>query len=148
MCTSLSTWGHTVNDAGGSLVTTANGQTTLPDVRNTLSQFLSKAVAATQQLNTELGGAGLPKTPHGAAFASSIRVGVSSALLVFVGAQPSVQTLPNDAAEFQVKAQALVAKLDGAGRSVEALVRAGEIAVKDRALAAALARQPACAGIG
>ena len=35
-----------------------------------------------------------------------------SALLVFVGAQPSVQTLPNDAAEFQVKAQALVTKLD------------------------------------
>lgn len=147
MCTSLSTWGHTVNDAGASLVTTANGQTTLPDVRNTLSQFLSKAVAATQQLNTELGGAGLPKTPNGAAFASSIRIGVSSALLVFVGAQPSVQTLPNDAAAFQVQAQALVTKLDTAGRSVEALVRAGEIAIKDRALATALARQPACAGI-
>lgn len=147
VCASLSAWGQTVNTAGASLVTTANGQTTLPDLRNTLSQFLGNAVGATQQLNTELGGAGRPKTPNGAAFASSLRLGVSRSLLVLVGAQPVVQTLPNDASAFQVKAQALVARLDAAGRSVQALVRVAETQIKAPALVAVFARQPGCAGI-
>ncbi len=147
VCARLSAWGQTVNDAGASLVTTANGQTTLPDVRNTLSQFLSQAVAATRQLNTELGGAGIPKTPNGDMFASSIRLGVSRTLLIFVGAQPLVQTLPNDASTFQTKAQALVTRLDAAGRSVEALVRVAETQIKAPALVAVVARQPGCAGI-
>jgi hypothetical protein len=147
VCASFSTWGQTANDAGASLVTNANGQTTLPDVRNTLSQFLSKAVAATEQLNTELGGAGIPKTPKGDAFASFIRLGVSQRLLVFVGAQPLVQTLPNDASAFQIRAQALVTTLDAAGRGIQALVRVAETQIKAPALAAVLAHQPGCAGI-
>jgi hypothetical protein len=147
VCANLSAWGQTANDAGASLVTNANGLTTLPDVRDTLSQFLSKAVAATQQLNTELGGVGIPKTPNGDAFASSIRLGVSTALLVFVGAQPLVQLLPNDASAFQVKAQALVTTLDSAGRSVQGLVRSAETRIKAPALVTVLAHQPGCAGI-
>jgi hypothetical protein len=148
VCTSISAWGQTVNDAGANLVTAANGQTTLPDLRSTLSVFLSKAVAGTQQLNTELGGAGIPRTPNGDVFASSIRLGVSRALLVFVGAQPLVQTLPNDASAFQTKAQALVTTLDAAGRSVEALVKVAETQFKAPALVAVFARQSGCAGIG
>jgi len=148
VCTSVSAWGQTVNAAGANLVTTANGQTTLSDLRGTLSDFLSTAVVATAQLNTELGGAGIPKTAHGDLVASSIRLGVSRALLVFVGAQPLVQTLPNDAAAFQTKAQALVTKLDAAGRSVEALVKVAETQFKVPALVAVFARQPGCAGIG
>jgi len=148
VCTSVSAWGQTVNAAGANLVTTANGQTTLSDLRGTLSDFLSTAVVATAQLNTELGGAGIPKTAHGDVVASSIRLGVSRALLVFVGAQPLVQTLPNDAAAFQTKAQALVTKLDAAGRSVEALVKVAETQFKVPALVAVFARQPGCAGIG
>jgi hypothetical protein len=148
VCSSLSAWGQTVNTAGASLVTTANGQTTLPDVRNTLSQFVTQAVTATQQLNTGLGGAGIPKTPNGAEFASSVRLGVSRTLLVFVGSQPQVQSLPTDASAFQVKAQALVAKLDAAGRSVEGLVRVAETQLKVPALIAVFAREPACSGIG
>jgi hypothetical protein len=147
VCASLSAWGQIVNDAGANLVTAANGQTTLPDVRNTLSQFLSKAVAATEELNTELGGAGIPKAPRGDAFASSIRLGVSRTLLVFVGAQPVVQELPNDASAFQVSAQALVTRLDAAGRSVEGLVRMAGTQIKAPALVTVLARQPGCAGI-
>jgi hypothetical protein len=147
VCASFTAWGQTANDAGASLVTNANGQTTLPDVRNTLSQFLSKAVAATEQLNTDLGGAGIPKTPNGDAFASSIRLGVSQRLLVFVGAQPLVQTLPNDASAFQVKAQALVTTLDATGRGIEGLVRVAETQVKAPALVAVLAHQPRCAGV-
>ena len=147
VCASLSAWGKIVNDAGANLVTAANGQTTLPDVRNTLSQFLSKAVAATEQLNTEFGEAGIPKAPHGDAFASSIRLGVARTLLVFVGAQPVVQTLPNDASAFQVSAQALVTRLDAAGRSVEGLVRVAGTQIKAPALVTVLARQPGCAGI-
>jgi hypothetical protein len=147
VCASLSAWGQTVNDAGASLVTTANGQTTLPDVRDTLSQFLSKAVAATEQLNTELGGAGIPKTPKGDVFSASVRLGVSKALLVFVGAQPRVQTLPNDASAFQVKAQALIKELDAAGRSVEALVPVAETQIKAPALVAVFAHQRGCAGV-
>lgn len=148
VCASLSAWGQTVNAAGASLVTTANGQTTLPDVRNTLSQFLTQAVTATRQLNTQLGGAGIPKTPNGEAFAVSVRLGVSRTLLVFVGSQPQVQSLPTDASAFQVKAQALVTKLDAAGRSVEALVRVAETQFKVPALVAVFARQSGCAGIG
>ncbi len=148
VCSSVSTWGATVNTAGASLVTTANGQTTVPDLRNTLSQFLTQAVTATQQLNTELGGAGIPKTPHGAEFASSVRLGVSRTLLIFVGSQPQVQSLPTDASAFQVKAQALVAKLDAAGRSVEGLVREAESQLEVPALAALFAREPGCSGIG
>lgn len=148
VCASLSAWGQVVNTAGASLVTTANGQTTLPDLRNTLSQFLAQAVTATQQLNTQLGGAGIPKTPNGEAFAASVRLGVSRTLLVFVGAQPQVQNLPNDASAFQVTAQALVTKLDAAGRSVEALVRVAETQFKAPALTAVFARQSGCAGIG
>jgi hypothetical protein len=148
VCTSISGWGQTVNAAGASLVTSANGQTTLSDLRVTLSQFLSTAVGATEQLNTELGGAGLPKTPNGVVVASSIRLGVSRTLLVFVGAQPLVPDLPNDAAAFQTTAQALVTKLDAAGRTVEALVNVALTQYKAPALAAVFAHQPGCAGIG
>lgn len=147
VCTSISAWGRTVNAAGASLVTSANGQTTLADLRVTLSQFLSTAVGATEQLNTELGGAGIPKTPNGDLVASSIRLGVSRTLLVFVGAQPLVPDLPNDAAAFQTTAQALVTKLDAAGRSVEALVKVAVTQFKAPALVAVFARQPGCAGI-
>ncbi|HSO95434.1 MAG TPA: hypothetical protein VLV81_05280 [Acidimicrobiia bacterium] len=148
VCSSIAAWGHTVNDAGANLVTAANGQTTLSDLRVTLSQFLSKAVAATQTLNTQLGGAGVPIAPSGAAFAASIRLGVSRTLLTFVGEQPSVSALPDDASAFQTTAQALVTKLDTAGRSVQSLVQEAEIAFKAKALAAVFARQPGCAGIG
>ena len=148
VCTSISAWGQTVNAAGASLVTSANGQTTLSDLRVTLSQFLSTAVGATEQLNTELGSAGLPKTPNGAVVASSIRLGVSRTLLVFVGAQPLVPDLPNDAAAFQTTAQALVTKLDAAGRTVEALVNVALTQYKAPALAAVFAHQPGCASIG
>lgn len=148
VCSSIAAWGHTVNTAGASLVTAANGQTTLSDLRVTLSQFLSQAVAATETLNTQLGAAGIPIAPRGEDFASSIRLGVSGTLLTFVGAQPSVPALPNDASAFQTTAQALVTKLDTAGRSVQSLVRAAEVAFKAKALAAVFARQPGCAGIG
>jgi hypothetical protein len=148
VCASISAWGQTVNAAGANLATSANGQTTLSDLRITLSQFLSTVVVATEQLNTELGGAGIPKTPHGDAIASSIRLGVSRTLFVFVGAQPLVSTLPNDAAAFQTTAQGLVTKLDAAGRSVGALVRVAETQFKAPALVAVVARQPGCAGIG
>lgn len=147
VCTTFSTWGHTVNDAGANLVTAANGQTTVPDLRLTLSQFLTKAVAATQQLTTDLGAAGIPKTPNGDAFASSLRRGVGVTLLVFAGAQPTVLDLPTDAQAFQVRAQALVAKLDGAGRSVQMLVRLAETQITAPTLNAVFARQPGCAGI-
>jgi hypothetical protein len=146
VCANFSVWGQTANDAGASLATNANGQP-LADVRNTLSQFLSKAVAATEQLNTELGGAGIPRTPNGDAFASFVRLGVAQRLFVLAGAQPLVQTLPNDAAAFQVKAQALVTTLDAAGRGIEALVRMAETQIKAPALAAVLAHQSGCAAI-
>lgn len=148
VCASISAWGQTVNAAGASLVTSANGQTTLSDLRVTLSQFLSTAVGATEQLNTELGGAGIPKSPNGDVVASSIRLGVSRTLLVFVGSQPLVPDLPNDAAAFQTTAQALVTKLDAAGRSVEALVKVALTQFKAPALGTVVARQPGCAGIG
>ncbi len=148
VCSSITAWGHTVNDAGASLVTAANGQTTLSDLRITLSQFLNQAVAATRLLNTQLGGAGIPIASRGEEFASSIRLGVSRTLLTFVGVQPSVPDLPNDASAFQTTAQALVTKLDAAGRSVQSLVRAAEAEFKAKALAAVFARQAGCAGIG
>ncbi len=147
VCASLSTWGQTANDAGANLVTAANGQTTVVALRSTLSQFLTKAIAATQQLNSQLGAAGVPRTPNGDAFTLVIRRGVGVTLLVFAGAQPTVQNLPNDAQAFQVDAQALVGKLDGAGRSVQMLVRLAELQIKAPALRAVLARQPGCAAI-
>ena len=148
VCSSISAWGQTVNAAGASLVTSANGQTTLSDLRTTLSQFLSTAVGATEQLNTALGAAGIPKTTNGDLVASSVRLGVSRTLLVFVGAQPLVPDLPNDAAAFQTTAQALITKLDAAGRSVEALVKVAVIQFKAPALGAVFARQAGCGGIG
>ncbi len=147
VCASISTWGLTANDAGANLVTAANGQTTTADLRTTLSQFLTKAVTATQLLSQQLGAAGIPKTPNGDTFASFIRHGVGVTLLVFVGAQPTVQHLPNEAQAFQVEAQALVGTLDGAGRSVQTLVRLAEIQIKAPALRAVFARQPSCATI-
>lgn len=147
VCASFSAWGHTVNDAGANLVTSANGQTTLLDLRNTLSQFLIQAATATEQLGTQLGAAGIPKTARGSPFSASLRLGVSVALLVFVGSQPTVQALPNDAHDFQVQAQALVGKLDAAGRSVEALARVAAAQLKVPAMTAVFAHLPGCAGI-
>ena len=65
-----------------------------------------------------------------------------------MGAQPLVPDLPNDAAAFQTTAEALITKLDAAGRAVPALVKVALTQFKAPTLGAVFARQPGCAGIG
>ncbi len=149
VCGSLSSWGQSLKDAGSSLLTPLSGvTTTLPEVRSALSQFLGAAILRTQQLLDQLDEAGTPKAAHGNAFVAFIHDGVTQAQQVFLEAEPAAQSLPNDPQGFQIEGQALVQKLDDAGRQVAALARTAEAQIKAPTLRRALSSEPACAGIG
>jgi len=149
VCTSLSSWGQDLKNSGATLLTPLSGiTTTLPEVRNGLFQFVSGAVFRTQELVNQLNVAGTPDTPDGGNFAGIVHDGVTATLQTFVGALPVTQALPNDPQGFQVDAQALVQRLDDAGRSVAAVVQTAESQTNLPALRRVFSSEPSCAGIG
>ena len=148
VCTSLTSWGQDLKNSGASLLTPLSGiTTTLPEVRTGLGQFLTAAIFRTQELLTQLSDAGSPNAPNGNDFAGVIHDGVTAAQQTFIEGQPEAQALPDDPQGFQVDAQALVQKLDDAGRQVAALVHTAETQVKSPVLRRAFASEPACAGL-
>jgi hypothetical protein len=149
VCTSLTSWGQTLTDSGSTLLTPLSGvTTTLPEVRSELSKFLAVSILRTQELVNQLDAAGTPKTPNGNAFAAFLHDGVTQTQQAFVAAVPAAQALPNDPQGFQVEGQALVQKLDDAGRQVAALVQGAEARLPAPVLRRAFSAEPACTGIG
>jgi hypothetical protein len=149
VCTKLAAWGSSLRDSGSNLATPTNGiTTTLSEVRSALSQFIATSAIRTQELVDGLDQAGIPKAAHGAAVASYLQAGVSRVQQAFAAMQPAAQALPDDPRAFQVAAQALVQRLDNAGKQVQALVHDAETSIRDRTLDRAFGSEPACAGIG
>lgn len=148
VCASLASWGTSLRDAGLNLATPGGGlTTTLPAERSLVQQFVSTAVTRTAQLLAELNGAGTPAAPQGAAYTAFLHDGVAKAHQAFVAAQPTAATLSDDVHTFQTQAQALVQRLDNAGKGVEALVREADAQIGDRALVKAFTTEPTCGGI-
>jgi len=148
VCTSLSSWGQSLQASGSKLLTPLSGvTTTLPEVRSALSQFLAAAIFRTQELVDQLDAAGSPDAANGNAFAVFIHDGVTQAQQAFTAAVPAAQALPNDPQGFQVDGQALVQRLDDTGRQVAALTQGAEARIKAPQIRRALAAEPACAGI-
>jgi hypothetical protein len=148
VCATLASWGSSLRDAGLNLATPGGGlTTTLPTERGLIQQFVSTAVTRTAQLLAELNGAGTPSAPQGAAYTAFLHDGVAKAHQAFVAAQPTAATLADDVHTFQTQAQALVQRLDTAGKGVEALVREADAQIGDRVLVKAFAAEPTCGGI-
>jgi hypothetical protein len=148
VCTSLAAWGTRLRDAGLSLATPGSGlTTTLPTERGLVQQFVGTAVTRTDQLLSELNGAGTPAAAHGAAYAAFVHDGVARAHQAFASAQPAAATLSDDPHTFQTQAQALVQRLDATGKDVEAVIREADAQIGDRVLVKAFATEPACTGI-
>ena len=101
----------------------------------------------TDQLLSELNGAGTPAAAHGAAYAAFVHDGVARAHQAFASAQPAAATLSDDPHTFQTQAQALVQRLENAGRGVETLIRGADTQIGDRILVKAFTTEPTCVGI-
>jgi hypothetical protein len=147
VCASLAAWGTSLRDAGLSLATPGSGlTTTLPDERGLVQQFVGTAVTRTDQLLTELNGAGTPAAAQGPAYAAFVHDRVAKAHQAFAAAQPAAAALPDDPHTFQTQAQTLVQRLDATGKDVEALVREADAQIGDRALVKAFSAEPTSTG--
>jgi hypothetical protein len=121
LCTALSDWQGTLENASTDLDDALSATTDLPTAKTTVVDFLSQAVDATDTAIADLRGAGVPDTTNGKKIRARLLKGFGKAQAIFAEAEANAEGLPtDDLTSFKQAGQGIAADISNGGNEVEA----------------------------